>query len=161
MLYSSGADVPLFYCMNKKYITILIVLLLGLLIGAIFFINSSKEKINEQPWKTISVPDYGISIDYPPNLSASYGWQDGTIYFYEGPQIGKYQKILRSRIMLLTNTKLEHHPDGVKVKGFKTLPDGRPYASAAVYSGDKFVDFELYDFNESTANRIISSLKFL
>lgn len=147
--------------MNKKHITILIILLLGLSVWAAFFINRDKEKINEQPWKTISVADYGVSIDYPPNLSASYGWQDGTIYFYEGPLIEKNQKTLRSRIMLLTNTKLDHHPDGIEGKRFENLPDGSTYAVASVYYGDKFVGFDLYDFNEATANRIISSLKFL
>lgn len=146
--------------MNKKHITILIILLLGLSIGVNFFINRGKEKINEQPWKTISVADYGVSIDYPPSISASYGWQDGTIYFYEGSS-EKNQKMLRSRIMLLTNTKEDHRPDGVEGKRFENLPDGSTYAVASVYYGDKFVGFDLYDFNEATANRIISSLKFL
>lgn len=147
--------------MNKKHITTLTILFLVLSIGATFFINRDKEKINEQPWKTISVADYGVSIDYPPNISASYGWQDGTIYFYEGPLIEKNQKTLRSRIMLLTNTKEEHHPDGVEGKRFENLPDGSTYAVASIYNGDKFVGFNLYDFDKTTANRIISSLKFL
>ena len=146
--------------MNKKHITLLTILLLGLSIGVAFFINRDKEKMDEQPWKTISVVDYGVSIDYPPNISASYGWQDGTIYFYEGSS-EKNQKMLRSRIMLLTNTKLEHHPDGVEGKRFENLPDGSTYTVASIYHGDKFVGFDLYDFDKTTADRIISSLKFL
>jgi len=161
VLYSSGTYVPLFllYTVNKKHITILVILLLGLSIEIIFFIDRNKEKINEQPWKTILAIDYyGVSVDYPPNLTAQYLWREGIIIFFEGPI--ENNKMLRSRIMLLTNTKLEHHPDGVGSKRFENLPGGHTYANAAVYSGEKFVDFELYDLDESTANRIISSLKF-
>ena len=144
---------------HYRSISIFIILFLGLSIGATFFINRGKEKINEQPWKTISAADtYEISIDYPQNLTAQYYWREGTIFFFEGP--AENSKMLRSRVMLLTNTKLEHHPDGVEGKRFENLPDGGTYATASIYYGDKFVSFNLYDFNEATANRIISSLKF-
>lgn len=95
---------------------------------------------NEQLWKTISATDnYTISIDYPQNLSAEYMGSEGRIIFYEGPI--ENNKMLRSHIMLLTNTKLEHHPDGVEGMKFENLPDGHTYAGATVYEGDKCVDF--------------------
>lgn len=115
---------------------------------------------SEQPWKTISATDnYTISIDYPQNLSAEYIGSEGRIIFYVGPI--ENNKMLRSHIMLLTNTKLEHHSDGIEGLKFENLRGGRTYVGATVYEGDKCVNFNFFDFDEDTAKRIIYSLKFL
>ncbi len=144
--------------MNKKYITILILVLLCVTAVTIFFCKKNTREVTTQSWKTVLVVEYGVSIEYPATITARYANQEGAIFFYKGSIAD--QNVLNSRVMLLTNTQAEHHPDGVEGKEFQKLPDGKVYATAAVYKGDKYVGFNLRDFDEATAEHIINSVKF-
>jgi hypothetical protein len=158
-----------FYLTNicmKKYISIFtLVALCVIAVGVVFVIEKQKQKeeVLSQPWKTISVSEFGVSVEYPSNLSAVYGWQDGDIHFFEGDVHSgslNSQKVAGIDIWLMPNTQEVHQSDGVYKNKTEYSSWWHTYMSATVVKGDKIAGFQFRDFDEAVANRMIDSIKF-